>query len=243
MKILRISLWLLILFSIAVQAEEPLVTDRPDVAESAVTVGKNRTQIETGVTYTRDNGVDQTTFPTLLRIGIERNWELRIESDTLTIQNPGPNHFSDVSLGAKVNLLNAEDTKVGLLFNLNLPVGPRSTRGTFDPSLAVLWDQALVGELGLGVNAGVALPEDQGTRYINYFWATSLSHPVTEDLTAYLEYYGEGPVVLNGSVQTAVDGGFTYLLNDNTQLDLSYAKGLSNGGFDWSVGLGFSNRF
>lgn len=225
------------------QAQEPLVTDRPDAAESALTVGPDTFQLETGVTSTREGGITQISLPTLLRFGLGKSWEFRVESDTLAFQNPGVNSFRDVSLGVKTNLLTSEDTNVGLLVGLNVPVGNGDLKGTVDPSLALLLDQSLVGELGLGLNVGVTISGDSGARFVQYSWATSLSHPVSQDLTAYLEFYGEGPDRIGGTTQTVADGGLTYLVNRDTQLDLFYAKGLTSQGIDWSIGLGLSKRY
>lgn len=224
-------------------AQEPLVTDRPDVAESAVTVGAGRVQLETGVTLGRSDGQFTTTFPTLVRVGLDDRWELRVEGDLFVLQNPGLDSFADSSLGAKVNLLDSEHTSLGLLMSVSIPIGPDSVRGTVDPALAVLLDQSLVGDLGLGFNAGLTLSEAAGTRFTQFFWATSFSHPLGESVTGYIEFYGEGPDGPGATVQTAADGGFLLLLDNDLQLDLSYAKGLSGSGFEWAVGLGLSSRF
>ena len=243
MSFFKRIIFLLVFLTTVSQAQEPLVTDRPDVAESALTVGRGRAQIETGVTFSRSGGVDTISLPTLLRLGLSKKWEFRIESDTLNFQDPGRSFFSDTSLGAKVNFLESDKSNLGLLFNLNIPIGPEELRGTVDPSLALLWDQSLVGDLSLGVNTGLALSGEGDQRFVQFSWATSFSHPVTEKTNAYVEFFGEGPEIAGGAVQTAVDGGFTYLLNPDSQLDISYARGLSQGGFDWSLGAGFSQRF
>jgi hypothetical protein len=112
------------------RSQEPLVTDRPDVAESAVTVGAGRVQLETGLSLTKEDGAYTTTFPTLVRIGLGDRWELRVESDMFELQNPGLNGLSDVALGAKVNFIENDSTNLGLLVDVSVPVGHPELRGT-----------------------------------------------------------------------------------------------------------------
>src|SRR5882672_7148159 len=60
-------------------------TDRPDFVESSAVVGRGRFQLETSVAGERDNagGLRLRTLstPTLLRLGVSENIELRVESD------------------------------------------------------------------------------------------------------------------------------------------------------------------
>ena len=200
--------------------------------------------MESGVTLSSQDGQFATTVPTLLRVGLSPDWEFRLESDLLVLQNPGLNSFSDISLGAKGNFLRTEDTSVGLLFKLNVPIGHESLRGSIDPSVTVLWDQSLVGDLAMSLNAGLNLTEDQfDSRFLQYFWSASVSHPLSDKVTLYGELYGEGPDGSGEPTRTAADAGLLFLLNNDLQLDVSYARGLSSDGLDWSVGLGLSSRF
>ena len=59
----------LVSLPLAAEAKEPLVTDRPDVAESSVTVGDRVYQIEQGITYEGAGSVVSTLFPSLHRFG------------------------------------------------------------------------------------------------------------------------------------------------------------------------------
>lgn len=222
--------------------EREMVTDRPDVAESAVTVGRGTVQLETGVSLIREGDDHLTTFPTLLRIGAGERWELRLESDMLTLRNPGTDSFSDVALGAKLNLMEGESTNLGLLFNLNLPLGIEELRGSVDPELKFLWDQDLGGDWSLGFNAGLALTEED-VRFVRWAWAASISHPLSESLDAFVEAFGEGPETPGGAVYTGADTGILWKVSDNFQLDASYTRGLSNFGPEWGVGVGASARF
>src|SRR6476620_5207899 len=67
-------------------AAEEITTDRPDVVESADIVP--HVQVETGLQQTLDkrDGLQARTLttPTLLRVGVSRTLELRLESDGYT---------------------------------------------------------------------------------------------------------------------------------------------------------------
>lgn len=47
----------------------------------------------------------------------------------------------------------------------------------------------------------------------------------------------------SGGPSNSFDGGFTYLLRDDLQVDASAGVGLSDDADDWFVGLGLSLRF
>jgi hypothetical protein len=101
----------------------------------------------------------------------------------------------------------------------------------------------VVGDLALGFNVGLTLTEDTGTRFTQAFWAASLSHPLSEQVTVYAEVFGRGPASLGGDTLTAADTGVLLLINNDLQFDVSYAHGLSGSGLDHSFGLGLSSRF
>jgi hypothetical protein len=74
---------------LAYAEEDKIVTDRPDFVESSDVVGKGRFQVETALEIERNRNAgikERTTFtPTLLRVGISENWELRMETDGRTV--------------------------------------------------------------------------------------------------------------------------------------------------------------
>ena len=73
--------------SATASAADTITTDRPDAVESSLTVGRGRFQIETSVAQERDKdaGTKTTvrTTPTLLRLGVTENVEIRLESEGL----------------------------------------------------------------------------------------------------------------------------------------------------------------
>jgi hypothetical protein len=72
---------------------------------------------------------------------------------------------------------------------------------------------------------------------------TALGIGLTESLGAFVEFFGDIPTYSHGpGPANLFDGGFTYLLNDNIQLDASAGVGLSQAAEDWFASIGLSFR-
>lgn len=245
-KLLLVAL-MIVAGATGVQAEEPLVTDRPDVAESAVTVGSGRLQLETGVLFERSRGgdPDRVLVPTLLRVGTGPDTELRLETEGPVFISGGGG-LSDVSLGGKWTMVEADAATLGLLVNLRLPTGARALRtSAVEPDVKLLLDADLGGDWVLGFNVGFAVPEDaiDGRRFVQAGSALALGHEIADGVTAYGELFGGGPDAIGGTGFMAADAGFLFLLNPDLQLDVEVFRGLSATGLDWGVGAGVSARF
>lgn len=247
--LVRHALAALLLLALAApaRAEDPLITDRPDVAESAVTVGSGRLQLETGVLFERFRGgdPDAVTMPTLLRVGTGPDTELRLETAGPVFISGGGGGFSDLSLGGKWTFHEGDPT-LGLLMTVTLPTGARSLRvPAAEPAMKLLLDADLGGGWVLGFNVGAALPEDPvaGTRFVQAGAAMAVGHEISEGVTAYGELFGGGPDVIGSTGFMAADAGFLFLLNPDLQLDVEVFRGLSAQGLDWGVGAGVSARF
>jgi hypothetical protein len=65
---------------------------------------------------------------------------------------------------------------------------------------------------------------------------------LTERIGAYVEFFGDVGMSASGEAHS-FDGGFTYLLRENLQLDLFAGVGLSDDADDWFAGTGVSFRF
>ena len=123
---------------------DAIVTDRPDFVESSDVVGRGRLQVETGVSHERSRmlGVRERSLatPTLLRIGLRDDWELRLESDGRTVlktqDEPGAptrrqTGYADVSLGIKWHMQDGAGTRpsVGWLLHADIDSGSAAFRG------------------------------------------------------------------------------------------------------------------
>lgn len=235
---------------------EPIQADRPGSADPAYVMPKGTGQIEVGGTFEHetDNGHVATwdAPEPLLRFGVLERVELRLSADGwIGSHERGQqteNAGSDLELSTKVRLWGQERwlPATSLLAGLRFPTGGRAvTSNGYDPfgTLIASWD--LGGRFSLDTKLGVAAPTQGVTdsgRVDELFAASSLGISLTERTGAFLEYYatvrGRGK-----HDEQAVGGGFTYLLTDNVQLDISGGAGLDREAPDFSVGAGVAWRF
>jgi hypothetical protein len=240
-----------------------LVTDRPDRTESAAVVAPGYVQVETGVLFTRDEEgaaeVEVVEGPgTLVRIGLGGRTELRLGWDgwvrqevslagggDVTVDGAG-----DAELGAKVRLRDEAGRlpEAALLVGVSLPLGDEElTSDRYDPSILLSLAHTLSERLALGYNAGVAwssAPGEAGAveTSSHIVWSAALGLGLTERLGAFAELFGEEPIDAAGSSAVSADGGFTWLVRPNLQLDLFAGAGLTDEAPDWFVGAGLSFR-
>ena len=126
-------------------AEEPLVTDRPDLTDSSVTVGHLVTQAEFGLLWERPQGegpdVDAVSVPLLLRFGIGDDFELRLESGTLSgLRTTSPtgntdweSGFAPVDIGFKYHVKDAGVSPLDPSVGVQLMIGPPPAAGPSAP--------------------------------------------------------------------------------------------------------------
>lgn len=225
--------------------EDEIVTDRPDITESSLVVGPGRFQIETGLLreYRSRGRSDERGLltPTLLRYGLSRNWEARLETDgfsRLRTFSPGAGvertaGYSPLAPGAKYTFQRpAEGSRrptLGAIFHVNVPSGSGAFRGrklTGDAKLAADWD--LAPKWALGVNAGFGWEEDDSGDVFAFGLVTgSVGREWTDRLNSFIELAFQGPETSRGGHALILDGGFTYLVAPLTQLDVAVGTGLS----------------
>ena len=236
-----------------------MVTDRPDQTESAEVVPKGTFQLEAGWTITRDDGdvglETQEVPQTLLRIGLSRRVELRVEwGGYVSTEEESASGLtavdgaSDGAVGVKVLLRPGEGRRpqIALLVGTSLPVGAETlTSDAADPDLRLLLAHDLSDRLSLGHNVGVARESEPSGSSTDLASATlSLGIGITDRVAAFVELFGDEPLDRDdreGSL--SFDAGFTWLLSDTLQLDLAGGVGIDGVAADWFVGVGVSWRW
>ncbi|MCP3979276.1 MAG: transporter [bacterium] len=240
---------------------EELVTDRPDQTESAEVVPRNAVQFEVGWTHAEDGDGDDTTadsFPeTLVRVGLAERWELRLGYDGYRwteADTPGgsvdTDGSADASVGFKVGLFdeNGRRPQGALIASLGLPVGDEEfTTDRADPSFRLALANGLTERLSLGYNLGAAwqtVTDSSGDRdtFSRLEWTVALGISGGERFGYYVELFGDAALSDSGGPANAFDGGVTWLVRDNVQLDAAAGVGLSDEAGDWYAGLGISFR-
>jgi hypothetical protein len=218
-------------------------------------------QLETGYTYTLDNEsgtqFTQHSFPqTQWRIGMFAEWfEFRIlynyEIDNFTF--PNGNHqrlqgSDDLELGMKICLTPQEGIlpAMGIVPSMSVPSGARGiTEGEVMPGLVWAYSWDLNEKLSLEMSTGIERQRDDvGDIYTQFFQAISLSYKITKKLGDYVEWAVFAP---SGNTvdrtQHYADGGFTYYVTNNIQLDIEAGVGLNEAANNFFAGSGASLRY
>lgn len=261
-----ISFILLCLLVSRVNAQ--IETDRPDFTESPNVVPKGALQIETGFIYERDRFYMEspmqsppevttsniTLNTTLFRYGLTDRVELRVNYsiDRFKIEKyesivlPDPSLFdplkglSSTFVGIKTNLYRSERVSVGLLSHLYLPslrTGDysKSANERIAPEMLIPCSIEITERFGIAFQYG--LTWNGMNADITNSYTLALGFGLTDDLSFYLEPFG---YILNGEDLHLINGGFTYLLNDDVQLDLTGGLGLSEDAPDYFLNCGLS---
>ena len=242
-----------LLAAAAVADDEPLVTDRPDFTESAVTVTRGRTQFEAGYTFTDlGGGIEARSIGELLvRIGWTEIVELRVGFNSLLrIDGPGVDLSGneDLSLGCKIRLSDplppgSRLPQVAVVLSTTLPTGSDEFSNE-DPqpsaTLALAWQ--LSERTSLGSNVGYARMGESGDRFGEISASLSLGRALRERLGGYVEVYALSRQEGRGDDQF-VNAGFTWALSADSQLDFRAGAGLDSDSADFFVGAGAAWRF
>lgn len=240
---------------------DPLVPDRPGLYCGSLTVSQGVFQIETGLAYARsaEEADSETSIatPALFRLGLRDDFELRVNLsgyNRVRLANGAAdqieNGVGSAALGAKWQFTQAAEAGVqpsmALLFSVDLPVGSRFARPE-KAAASLVWaaDFSLPAGFGLASNVGVSAPFDgeADQRFAQLFLAASLSRAVGQRAALFLEIAGSHPDSSEGEPQIVLDGGVTYLVNNDLQLDFSAVKGLTEEAGDWALSAGVSFRF
>ena len=91
---------------------------------------------------------------------------------------------------------------------------------------------------------GYLFPErfDRDTQAtLNYTATTGIG--LTQRMGMFLELFGDVPLNAPGPPRHYADGGVTFLLRENVQLDIAGGAGLNAAAADWFIGAGISVRF
>ena len=225
-----------------------LATDRPDQTESAVTVPRGWLQVEAGVVFEQagDDGSGlaaprQWTLPgVLLRLGVTEVLELRFATDVVTLEREERRESEEyldgsitergtepLSLGLKYQFTGGTLPSIALIGMFSLP----STSSGFlvgNPATAE-FRLAVAQDLGEMISAGCNLAFEQdfdhGESGLHYTAVLGLD--ATEAIGLFAEVYGSRDPGANHFLHR-VDGGATWLLTPDLQLDAAVGVDLNS---------------
>ncbi|MEO1483632.1 MAG: transporter [Myxococcota bacterium] len=219
----------------------PIVTDRPDVAESSLTVPERALQLETGVEFSGDP--DAFGFPTKLRYGALENVELHLEG-TIFNRTEGASGLADLDVGGKAHLLDGGGLvpSLAVLFAVTLAIGGEEVSGDqtlLRPTLAAEWP--LLPNVGFALNLGLTSPVEDRELFDDMFrFAGAVGiQPGVDGVSVFVELFGEAPLG-DGDASLSTDFGATWGVTPDLQLDAYVRVGLSDLAPDLITGGGVS---
>jgi Putative MetA-pathway of phenol degradation len=246
MKTKILSLLVFVSTSIYSQTTEPIETDRPDQTETPAIVPKGMFQVESGFTFQK-NDVHNSSFSlpsTLWKYGVNDNFELRLITEFLLeeINNKKFNGLTPIFIGFKVKLAEEKGIvpKTSFIAHIGLP-NAASTYYKIDyfaPEFRFTMQHTLSDKLNLGYNLGAEW--DGFSAEPTFVYTLTTGYSITEKLGSYIELYGFLPQ--NNKAIHNLDGGITYLINNNFMLDLSSSIGITNNAPKHYFAFGFSFR-
>lgn len=249
----KLGLFILMISTVAASAQS-IVTDRPSQSNSSTVIPKSSFQVEAGAsaifTTSGATSASQLIAPTtLLRYGVSNYFEFRAQTQFESYKAPldltRTSGVADFQVGIKIRFLdNDEDqTKIAWVSHLSVPTGSRGvSSGEYSTINSLAVSHVLADNISLFYNAGYNVFLD---RYGDATYSIGASLGVTDKLNFFVESYGQ--YIQLKTYQASFDGGLSYLLKDNVQLDFSYGAGLNHKmnflslGFSWNTIRGTAN--
>ncbi len=246
-------------FSGGPDRSEPLVTDRPDFTEASSTVGLGVAQLEVGYTYTHDDSAGRNTRTQsfgepLLRVGILAEWlEFRIalfplEERTKQTGTSNTNRgLADLYLGIKIAMTPQEGLlpEMALIPQMNVPTGSQAfSSDSVEPGINWIYAWEINDLLSTaGSTQGNRRIDETGNAYLEMAQSWTLGYHLTDQLGAYTEWFAMIPSGADSAqIEHYANGGFSFLLTNDIQLDLRAGWGLNEAADDFFAGTGLSIR-
>jgi hypothetical protein len=245
---MRLAL-LLLAACAAAHADDAISPDRPDFTNGPDVMAAGRFQVESSGAWQRDASTRLRSTPTLLRLGVGHDLELRLDSDgALRQRNPDASGRGDLGLGFKWQLQDGDEGKPGLgvLIDVKTPTGSGVFKGHgLRPGLSFLAQWELPSGYSFGAMAGVVTDRnDTDQRYTAALLSASLGIPVSEKLHGFAEIAGQQLAsARNGGNVITAGMGLAWQVSNDAQLDAAVFRGLNHTTPDWAWTVGLSLRF
>jgi hypothetical protein len=233
----------------------PISTDRPGQSTSTDIVPRGTLQIEGGMQYqpSSDDRTPDVSIPQLVLRWAPLVWlELRLGSNfgLFTQRTAGSDAATtiDLTVATKMRVIEQRGAvpTVGALVEVDAPIASTGEAiNDFDPSLTLLADWDLTAEWSIAANLALAGPSpgvNDVERVFQVSPIVALGWSPTEPLALFAEWYSL--VKANDEpTQQSADGGVTWVVTDDFQIDVAAGVGLNAAAPDYYVGAGFAWRW
>ncbi|MFC2096294.1 transporter [Bacteroidota bacterium] len=250
---MRIYLSILLSFTflniIAQKNEAPeLIGDRPDQTESAFIVSKGHFQFEDGFLFENETSeIQNISYSSmLLRYGLFENFELRFATEYNKTKSTGLSDitgFAPFAIGTKIHVNEEKGwiPQIAFLAHINIAnTGAQEFLQDYHSSQIVLiFNHTINDSWSIGYSLGAEFPSDIDYTMGTYTLVSGFS--ISEKIGAFIEVYGDFSKYMYAD--NKVNGGVTYLLFPNLQLDFAGGFGLSQYSANNYFGLGIIYLF
>ena len=149
--------------------------------------------------------------------------------------------FSTSFIGFKTNLYKSDKVSIGFLGHLYIPELASGDFAKIDgqkiaPEFLIPLSYDITDRFGIAMQYGLSW--DGFTPNPTMSYTLSLGYSITDKLSTYVEPYGF--LTNNGEELHLINGGFTYLINDDFQVDLTGGFGLNEAAPDNFINCGAS---
>jgi Putative MetA-pathway of phenol degradation len=226
---------------------DPIQLDRPDQTECPFIVPKGYLQAENGLNVEKIDANYKTWLtPTILwKIGFSEKFETRLITSysNSNFNNTTYKGLEPVKIGFKNNLFKEKGLipQTAIIVHITLPkLATESLKTRYlVPDFRFTMQHTLNKKQSLSYNLGAEW--DSETKKVTTLYTLTTGYSITEKLGAYFEIFGFG--LFSNDQNHQIDGGFTYLINNNLIADISGGFGVSKKAPQHYVSLGFSYSF
>jgi hypothetical protein len=218
---------------------QDMITDRPDQTESSVSLSPGFFQLESGTVL---ENTPQTQVwianSTLFRYGVIKGLEMRmvteiIQVESESVNNSGTLRMGDMQVGVKYQFLSQEKLTAAVIAHAIFPTGDEVLTSGQTGFSGVFCVSTVVGDkLSLGANAGYKQTDAENELAV---FSTAAGYPLNSRLGFYAEVFGRGYGL--EEMYWHYDNGFTYMIHENLQADLSFGTGLNARYGYYSLGI------
>lgn len=206
----------------SVKYPQPIVTDRPDFTESAVTVPLGSLQIESGLTHEWADGDRTLNLPeALVRYSFSPKWEARLGLPNRVFvegANGRAAGWNDTYLGVKHQLGPIGAYEVGIIGAVFLPTGnPGFNAGAVDPELKFCVSRDLSETDGLSGMIYTSWP-DASRRATQLQLTLSYGRGIGPTTGLFVEYAGS--FAPGQDAEHLIHAGFAFQLGNDAQWDV-----------------------
>ena len=234
MKLLLTFLLIILMHFLFAQDIETveLIGDRPDQTESSTVLPKGYFQFENGFVNENVNSyltnISYSSF--LVRYGLFENFELRFASDYQMTKITGLDNisgFAPISVGSKIQVKQEDGWIPQIAFLGHLTIANTGNSDYMQKyqsaNMVLTFGHTLNNYMYVGYSIGVDFPSDVDYSVGTYTFVTGFT--ISNKIGAFIEAYGDFSKYMYA--QNKINGGVTYLIHPQLQLDFAGGFGLS----------------